>query len=543
MALRACFLVFTVTRGRFTPKELQLDAGISAMNGKETFVIARTGWGKTLCIAIPLLLCPDKITVTITPLKRLQAMQVSDFLNKFCIRTVAINEDTPDDKDLWSAISDGHISHLIATPEQFSMQHGHLPKLARLLHKSKFVSRIARLVVDECHNLFTAGSSRNNRKAFRPAYGNLSQLRTRLNKDTSLTLLSATVPSHIFNHINSSLALRPNPTVIRVSTNRPNLVYARHILVNGRHDLRNLDMIVPAAFHPPMRLPTLLIFFGVKIETSAAAQQYLDQVYSDFADPEGRTLILCATAGAGEEVTTKTQWEGRGGRSTDDEAFCVSMIEPWVAEIDSSTLIIDSNDPDRPLQDISLTKKNPTKQERTGRASIHFAVSDECERVLKAAYYGDDSAEALYYTGRWCCDSKAHVGSTFELQKLFLGSIYEEQPVVPTAAKRRRNVYRPTRDRPLLEELLGRWRFDVHRNFHLRAVRPPTFILDAPHIKKLAMAAPDSINSAESITTLLKQTEEWAGLWADVLFKLVSGYTPVNGDDEEEGPRAKRRKA
>ncbi|KAK6996088.1 ATP-dependent DNA helicase hus2/rqh1 [Favolaschia claudopus] len=396
------------------------------------------------------------------------------------------------------------------------------------------------------------------------------------NADTSLTLLSATVPSHIFNHINSSLALRPNPTVIRVSTNRPNLVYARHILVNGRHDLRNLDMIVPAAFHPPMRLPTLLIFFGVKIETSAAAQyidsrlpdglrgtgicrhyhaemsrQYLDQVYSDFADPEGRTLILCATAGAGEdvdipriegvitygiaeEVTTKTQW---------DAAFCVSMIEPWVAEIDSSTLIIDSNDPDCPLQDISLTKKNPTKQERTGRASIHFAVSDECERVLKAAYYGDDSAEALYYTGRWCCDSKAHVGSTFELQKLFLGSIYEEQPVVPTAAKRRRNVYRPTRDRPLLEELLGRWRFDVHRNFHLRAVRPPTFILDAPDIKKLAMAAPDSINSAESITTLLKQTEEWAGLWADGLFKLVSGYTPVNGDDEEEGPRAKRRKA
>ena len=75
-ALRACLLVYTVTRGRLVPHDLQLEAGLAAENGKETFVIARTGWGKTLCIAIPLLLRPDRISITISPLKRLQMMQV-----------------------------------------------------------------------------------------------------------------------------------------------------------------------------------------------------------------------------------------------------------------------------------------------------------------------------------------------------------------------------------------------------------------------------------------------------------------------------------
>lgn len=77
LALRACLLVFTVTRGRLVPHDLQLKAGVAAATGKETFVIARTGWGKTLCIAIPILLRPDRISITVSPLKRLQMMQVT----------------------------------------------------------------------------------------------------------------------------------------------------------------------------------------------------------------------------------------------------------------------------------------------------------------------------------------------------------------------------------------------------------------------------------------------------------------------------------
>jgi hypothetical protein len=71
-------------------------------------------------------------------------------------------------------------------------------------------------------------------------------------------------------------------------------------------------------------------------------------------------------------------------------------VEPWVPEIDTDLLEIDAQDPDRPFSDVALTKKNPTKQERTGRASIHLATSPRCERVLKAEYYQDSSPDGMH---------------------------------------------------------------------------------------------------------------------------------------------------
>jgi hypothetical protein len=97
------------------------------------------------------------------------------------------------------------------------------------------------------------------------------------------------------------------------------------------------------------------------------------------------------------DIPTKSQWDGHAGRSTKQEAFCIHMIEPWVLEIDTTRLEIDPKDPDHPLSDAALTKKNPTKQERTRRTSIHHATSSECERVLKAAYYEDTSPEGMTF--------------------------------------------------------------------------------------------------------------------------------------------------
>ncbi|KAJ6608471.1 hypothetical protein B0H10DRAFT_1737931, partial [Mycena sp. CBHHK59/15] len=56
---------------------------------------------------------------------------------------------------------------VIVQPEQFSLNHSHLPKMARLLHNHQFVSRIVRVAIDECHNIYAAGSTVNGRKAFR----------------------------------------------------------------------------------------------------------------------------------------------------------------------------------------------------------------------------------------------------------------------------------------------------------------------------------------------------------------------------------------
>lgn len=92
-ALRACLLVFSVTDGRIVPRQFQLSAGLAAFRGKNSIVNAGTGSGKTLSMAIPLLMDPAAIAIIISPLKRLQTTQAEE-LERFLIRPLVINQDS-----------------------------------------------------------------------------------------------------------------------------------------------------------------------------------------------------------------------------------------------------------------------------------------------------------------------------------------------------------------------------------------------------------------------------------------------------------------
>ena len=100
IGIRACLLVWTVTNFKLVPQEFQLEATIAIMTGKDLLVDVGTGYGKTLCMIIPSLLDPENLSVIFSPLKRLQAVQVIEF-EKYGIKTLAINEDTPNDPNLW----------------------------------------------------------------------------------------------------------------------------------------------------------------------------------------------------------------------------------------------------------------------------------------------------------------------------------------------------------------------------------------------------------------------------------------------------------
>ncbi|KAF8552163.1 hypothetical protein OG21DRAFT_1511808 [Imleria badia] len=75
-ALRACLVVFIVTRFTIVPRVFQLKASLAILNGLDGIITAGTGSGKTLCLFIPILLRPNLISITISPLKRLQVTQV-----------------------------------------------------------------------------------------------------------------------------------------------------------------------------------------------------------------------------------------------------------------------------------------------------------------------------------------------------------------------------------------------------------------------------------------------------------------------------------
>ena len=100
IGMQACLLIWTVTDFKLVPREFQLEATIAIMTGKDSLVDVGTGYGKTLCIIIPCLLDPENLSMIFSPLKRLQAVQVIEF-EKYGIKTLAINEDTPNDPNLW----------------------------------------------------------------------------------------------------------------------------------------------------------------------------------------------------------------------------------------------------------------------------------------------------------------------------------------------------------------------------------------------------------------------------------------------------------
>ena len=82
---------------KMVPREMQLRVVLADVHAKDALVAAGTGSGKTLPIALCILLddpTANYLSITISPLKRLQVTQESDFNNRFGIPTVTINEDT-----------------------------------------------------------------------------------------------------------------------------------------------------------------------------------------------------------------------------------------------------------------------------------------------------------------------------------------------------------------------------------------------------------------------------------------------------------------
>ena len=102
---RAAMICWAVTQSTMVPREMQFQVVLSDVRNQDCLIAAGTGSGKTLPIALCILLddpAANFVTITISPLKRLQVTQESDFNSRFHIPTVTINEDTPRDIDWWN---------------------------------------------------------------------------------------------------------------------------------------------------------------------------------------------------------------------------------------------------------------------------------------------------------------------------------------------------------------------------------------------------------------------------------------------------------
>ncbi|KAF8957732.1 hypothetical protein BDZ97DRAFT_1924345 [Flammula alnicola] len=591
IGLRACLLVWTVTEYKLVPREFQLESTIALMTGKDSLIDVGTGYGKTLCMVIPCLLAPESLAIIFSPLKRLQAVQVLEF-TRYGIETIAINEDTPNEPELWKKISRGKFSALFVQPEQLFTIDGHLPRLARLMQDRAFVKLVKRTHVDEAHFIYSAGMAHYGLPAFRAAWGKLGEFRIKVGKGIPIQALSGTQPPHIKKAIIASLLFdEANLCSIKLSSNRPNIVYATHPIVGELSDFRNLDFLVPDDCPSDIRLPKTIVFHDDSKESSSAAlhvdrrlhtslqdkgivrhyhggmsTEYLTKVYEDFSKTDGGLDISDIEAvvqyGISRDVPSTLQRCGRGGRSSSGEAIFLIMYEPWALDIDLFSTEEDPTDPDFPNNG-KLTK-HATKIQRTGRAMIAAVQSKEdCLRGFWANYLKDLSLTARTFTTEWCCDR--HPGSGFHIRRYFKGrflyqdgtlsllygdidEIDRKEILPPRKGKRPAGKkVRATKDRMELKSRLLLWRTDTHSNDPLASVQPPSFILDDKAIKTLAIIHPTEIRNTTQVVLALNEIDEWDQEWSKKILAVIRTYDKELDDARkaavaQEKARQKRRK-
>ena len=133
-----------------------------------------------------------------------------------------------------------------------------------------------------------------------------------------------TQPPHIKAAIIKNLLFEDSQLCsIKLTSNRPNTVYATHPIVGDLSDFRNLDFLIPQPYPTGWNIPKTVVFHDSVEQASDAAlyhtrrlpnnlqkkglvmhyhggmsKDYLTQVYEDFSEPNGRCRVLHATEGA-----------------------------------------------------------------------------------------------------------------------------------------------------------------------------------------------------------------------------------------------------
>ncbi|KAI0043672.1 hypothetical protein FA95DRAFT_1681728 [Auriscalpium vulgare] len=109
--------------------KMQLESIIPVCFRTDSLVNAGTGSSKTICMVLAILLQSDATCLVVNPLRRLQINQFA----AYGIRAQCINEDTPDDPELWKKIANGAFSVLVIAPELLDKFQGRMPRFTRLL--------------------------------------------------------------------------------------------------------------------------------------------------------------------------------------------------------------------------------------------------------------------------------------------------------------------------------------------------------------------------------------------------------------------------
>ena len=117
-------------------------------------------------------------------------------------------------------------------------------------------------MVDEAHNIHTAGLAHYGLDAFRPAWGKLDEIKAILPQTTRWCSCSATLTPLVLKTVEAKV-LRAGYVPIHLSSNRPNTTYAINEAVNSIEELQNYQCFIVTPFVLKNQ-PRVLIFVDNK---------------------------------------------------------------------------------------------------------------------------------------------------------------------------------------------------------------------------------------------------------------------------------------
>ena len=209
------------------------------------------------------------------------------------------------------------------------------------------------------------------------------------------------------------------------------------------------------------------------------------------------------------------QRAGWAARDASQQGLFLLMYEPWAVTLVTEGSS-DAVDPDRPFA--GIIKKNSTKQDRTGLATLKFIQSSTCLRAFFARYLGDDSPTGFLvilnrfvryhslipyvaqdFSTHWCCDR--HPENGFDLSSFFPGPIYHANSnsikanttEMITSKQTSRPKLCPVKERDELESCLISWRRQKHETDPLCSVRSLASYCDDTSIKLLSKTPPSTL--------------------------------------------------
>ena len=357
--------------------------------------ILPTGAGKSLSFYLPAFVM-NKIVIVVSPLISLMQDQ-KNHLDELNIPSVAYNSMHADKYNAKCEIFKGTYKIIFLTPEYIVQNEDFLKELDTKLGIGLFA-------IDECHCISSYGHS------FRPSYSSLNCLKIMF-PDVPMIATTATATITVEKDIIKQLKLK-KPTVIRVSSDRPNLTYYVNKKTEPENDLKKLlnndfTIIYCQTQKKTLKISEIINKLGIKSKPYHGGMKDKDRTASQKEFIDGKITCIVATVsfgmgidkqnirkvihyGACKNIEDYVQEVGRAGRDGQpSECFLFYTDGDFVI----NKLLI-SSIPDNKYQ---------SHQYDLFDTFIKYLKTDKCRRKILLDYFKDEENKDVEI--KKCCDN------------------------------------------------------------------------------------------------------------------------------------------